>query len=101
MRVLRVYMYIYIQIIHTDYTHAYYTCTHIHKCHKIHLQGQTHTRTFGKGVVQTVSPLFDGSGVAVTIAKYETPNKIGINKKGIEVDSEDTSKMCPDPYPGL
>lgn len=58
-------------------------------------------RTFGKGVVQTVSALPDGSGIAVTIARYETPNKIDINKKGIEVDSPDTSKMCPDPYPGL
>jgi carboxyl-terminal processing protease len=51
-------------------------------------------------VIQTVTPLSDGSGIAVTIAKYFTPNDIDINKKGIEVDSADT-KMCPDPYPGL
>lgn len=43
-------------------------------------------RTFGKGVVQTVSPLSDGSGVAVTIARYETPGHKDINKKGIDVD---------------
>lgn len=40
-------------------------------------------QTFGKGVVQTVSQLSDGSGVAVTIARYETPNHIDINKIGI------------------
>jgi len=60
------------------------------------------TKTFGKGVVQTVTPLFDGSGVAVTIAKYETPKKIDINKKGIEVDAPASKdSMCPDPYPNL
>jgi len=58
-------------------------------------------RTFGKGVVQTVTPLSDGSGVAVTIAKYLTPSKVDINKKGIEVDSADTAGMCADPYPNL
>ena len=58
------------------------------------------SKTFGKGVVQTVTPLMDGSGVAVTIAKYQTPNKIDINKKGIEVDGPATkASMCPDPYP--
>jgi carboxyl-terminal processing protease len=60
------------------------------------------TKTFGKGVVQTVTPLFDGSGVAVTIAKYETPNKIDINKKGIEVDGPAAKDaLCPDSYPNL
>ena len=32
------------------------------------------TKTFGKGLVQSVRPLGDGSGLAVTIAKYLTPN---------------------------
>ncbi|MEO0687719.1 MAG: S41 family peptidase, partial [Cyanobacteria bacterium J06649_11] len=32
------------------------------------------SKTFGKGLVQSVRPLEDGSGVAVTIAKYHTPN---------------------------
>jgi len=59
-------------------------------------------KTFGKGVVQTVTPLVDGSGVAVTIARYETPNKIDINKKGIEVDGPASkTSMCPDAYPNL
>jgi carboxyl-terminal processing protease len=44
------------------------------------------TRTFGKGLVQSVRPLDDGSGVAVTIAKYYTPLNHDINKRGIEPD---------------
>jgi carboxyl-terminal processing protease len=43
-------------------------------------------KTFGKGLVQSVHPLGDGSGMAVTIAKYFTPNGRDINKKGIEPD---------------
>jgi carboxyl-terminal processing protease len=58
-------------------------------------------KTFGKGVVQTVTPLADGSGVATTIARYETPNHVDINKKGIEVDADAGGAMCPDPYPNL
>ena len=46
------------------------------------------TTTFGKGLVQSVHPLGDGSGLAVTIAKYLTPNGRDINKKGIEPDIE-------------
>lgn len=45
-------------------------------------------KTFGKGVVQTVSPLSDGAAVAVTVARYETPNHININKKGIAPNFE-------------
>jgi carboxyl-terminal processing protease len=44
------------------------------------------TQTFGKGLVQSVRPLEDGSGVAVTIAKYFTPNGRDINKHGIDPD---------------
>jgi carboxyl-terminal processing protease len=44
------------------------------------------TRTFGKGLVQSVRPLGDGSGMAVTIAKYLTPNGTDINKAGIPPD---------------
>lgn len=44
------------------------------------------TKTFGKGLVQSVRPLGDGSGLAVTIAKYLTPNGRDINKHGIEPD---------------
>ena len=46
------------------------------------------TKTFGKGLVQSVRPLDDGSGLAVTIAKYLTPSGRDINKKGIEPDIE-------------
>ena len=44
------------------------------------------TKTFGKGLVQSVRPLGDGSGLAVTIAKYLTPNGRDINKEGIPPD---------------
>lgn len=44
------------------------------------------TQTFGKGLVQSVRGLGDGSGVAVTIAKYLTPNGRDINKQGINPD---------------
>ena len=43
-------------------------------------------KTFGKGLVQSVHPLGDGSGMAVTIAKYYTPSGRDINKKGIQPD---------------
>ncbi|GAB1542054.1 S41 family peptidase [Scytonema sp. NUACC21] len=44
------------------------------------------SQTFGKGLVQSVRPLDDGSGIAVTIAKYFTPNGKDINKAGIHPD---------------
>ncbi|HEY9763990.1 MAG TPA: carboxyl-terminal processing protease CtpC [Trichocoleus sp.] len=44
------------------------------------------TRTFGKGLVQSVRSLADGSGVAVTVAKYLTPSGRDINKHGIDPD---------------
>jgi carboxyl-terminal processing protease len=43
-------------------------------------------KTFGKGLVQSVIPLSDSAGMAVTIAKYYTPNGTDINHKGIEPD---------------
>ena len=42
--------------------------------------------TFGKGLVQAVRGLSDGSGMTVTIAKYLTPNGTDIHKNGIEPD---------------
>jgi carboxyl-terminal processing protease len=44
------------------------------------------SKTFGKGLVQAVRPLRDGSGMAVTIAKYYTPSGKDINKLGIKPD---------------
>ncbi|MFW6264377.1 MAG: carboxyl-terminal processing protease CtpC [Cyanobacteriota bacterium] len=44
------------------------------------------TKTFGKGLVQSVRGLGDGSGLAVTIAKYLTPSGRDINKEGIVPD---------------
>ena len=46
------------------------------------------TKTFGKGIVQSIMPLPDGSAVKFTIASYYTPNGINIHKKGIEPDVE-------------
>ncbi len=43
-------------------------------------------KTFGKGLIQSLFELSDGSGLAVTIAKYETPNHRDINKLGITPD---------------
>jgi carboxyl-terminal processing protease len=44
------------------------------------------TKTFGKGLVQSVRGVGNGSGLAVTIAKYFTPKGTDINKAGIEPD---------------
>ncbi|MBD3885259.1 S41 family peptidase [Phormidium tenue FACHB-886] len=41
------------------------------------------TQTFGKALVQSVHPLSDGSGLAVTIAHYYTPNGTDISHRGI------------------
>jgi carboxyl-terminal processing protease len=46
------------------------------------------SKTFGKGLVQSVRPLGDGSGMAVTIAKYFTPSGKDINHSGIKPDIE-------------
>lgn len=43
-------------------------------------------KTFGKGLIQSLFDLSDGSGVAVTVAKYETPAHNDINKQGITPD---------------
>jgi carboxyl-terminal processing protease len=44
------------------------------------------TDTFGKALVQSVHPLSDGSGLAVTIAHYYTPKGTDISHKGIAPD---------------
>jgi len=43
-------------------------------------------RTFGKGVVQQVFNLQDGSGIAITTSEYHTPSERSINHIGIEPD---------------
>ena len=42
--------------------------------------------TFGKGVIQTLYPLTDGSGIKITTNEYFTPNHNKINKIGVEPD---------------
>ena len=54
------------------------------------LVGET---TFGKGLIQSLFELSDGSGLAVTIAKYETPNHRDINKLGIKPDTVVTQQI--------
>jgi len=43
-------------------------------------------KSFGKGLVQAINKLEDGSGINVTIARYLTPNDTDIHKKGILPD---------------
>ena len=44
------------------------------------------TKSFGKGSVQTIIPLDDGSALRLTTALYFTPSGITINEKGIQPD---------------
>lgn len=46
------------------------------------------TKTYGKGVIQTLIKLSDGSGLKMTTEEYYTPNKNKINKVGIEPNEE-------------
>lgn len=43
-------------------------------------------KTFGKGIVQSMIPITNGSIVKLTTAEYLTPNKISIHGKGVEPD---------------
>ncbi|MGK7957811.1 MAG: carboxyl-terminal processing protease CtpA [Crocosphaera sp.] len=43
-------------------------------------------KTFGKGLIQSLFELPDGAGLAITVAKYETPNHNDIHKLGIQPD---------------
>ncbi|MBW4530925.1 MAG: carboxyl-terminal protease [Aphanothece saxicola GSE-SYN-MK-01-06B] len=56
-----------------------------------HLAG---SRTFGKGLIQTLINLSDGSGLAVTVARYLTPSGRDIQNQGIEPDV-----LLPQPEP--
>lgn len=44
------------------------------------------TKSYGKGVVQSVVPFSDGSGMSITIARYFSPNGVCIHGEGIEPD---------------
>ena len=44
------------------------------------------TQTFGKGIVQNIIPLSDGTAVKVTVARYYTPSGICIHGEGIAPD---------------
>lgn len=46
------------------------------------------TKTYGKGVIQNVFSLLDGSVLKLTIAEYFTPKETKINKEGIKPDFE-------------
>lgn len=46
------------------------------------------TKTFGKGSVQTILPLSDGSGLRLTTARYYTPSGHSIQASGISPDIE-------------
>ncbi len=55
------------------------------------------TSTFGKGLIQTVVDLSDGSGVAITVARYQTPAGVDINKIGIKPDVQLDAEALPAP----
>jgi carboxyl-terminal processing protease len=59
-------------------------CTALGKCHAIILGG----KTFGKGSVQSIFPLGDGSALKLTTAKYYTPSHKVIHQHGITPDIE-------------
>jgi carboxyl-terminal processing protease len=50
-------------------------------------------KTFGKGLIQSLFDLSDGSGLAITVAKYETPNHRDIHKQGIVPDKVVASEL--------
>lgn len=44
------------------------------------------SKTFGKGLIQQIIPMENGTGLDITIAKYLTPKGYDINKKGVQPD---------------
>ncbi len=57
------------------------------------------TKSYGKGVVQQIFSINDGTGVKLTIAEYFTPKGHVVNKKGItpDIKVEETRKTPEDP----
>ncbi|MDO4977099.1 MAG: S41 family peptidase [Eubacteriales bacterium] len=61
------------------------------------------TNTFGKGIVQSIMPLSDGSALKLTVSAYYTPSGVNIHKKGIapdetiEMTDEEWKKALEDP----
>ena len=53
------------------------------------------TKSYGKGSVQTVMPMFHEDGLKLTIAKYYTPNNHSIDGVGIEPDVEVEASKLP------
>lgn len=43
-------------------------------------------RTYGKGLIQSVYALSDGTGLVLTVGKYLTPAKVDIDREGIKPD---------------
>ena len=53
------------------------------------------TKSYGKGSVQTVMPMFHEDGLKLTIAKYYTPNNRSIDGVGVEPDIEVEASKIP------
>lgn len=60
--------------------------------HRAAIVGET---TFGKGLIQSLFELPDDAGIAVTVAKYETPSHRDINQAGIEPDYKVSQSLIP------
>ena len=54
------------------------------------------TSSFGKGSVQAIEPMRDGSGLKLTIARYYTPNGRSIQARGITPDIEVEFRKAPE-----
>jgi len=59
------------------------------------------TRTFGKGSVQTILPIGNGTAIKLTTARYYTPNGRSIQAKGIEPDIVVEDPAMPEEEDGL
>jgi carboxyl-terminal processing protease len=59
------------------------------------------TRTFGKGSVQTILPVGNGTAIKLTTARYYTPNGRSIQAKGIEPDIVVEDPAMPEAEDGM